>query len=545
MDESSIREPGTGLARKHGGLIPVAEYMRMSMDHQRYSIEFQSAAIRTYAVQNQMSVVRTYLDDGKSGLDLKGRAGLRALLRDVVAFQKDFAAVLVYDVSRWGRFQDSDESAFYEFMCKQAGIRVIYCAEPFDDTPMGGLFKNIKRVMAGEYSRALSARIWGAQAQHVRSGFKPGGVAGYGFRRYLLSFDRIPKGPLRQGEWKAVTSDKVILVPGPRDEVETVWRIYDSFILDGKEPEDIANELNARACRPNLQWTRHKVYVVLSNPKYMGVSAYNRTSQKLHSKQVKNPESQWVLREWAYTPLVSRDYFELAAEIRRDRGRWSKRTRRYSREAITSQLKSLLQKEGYLSMQLIDRAPGIASSRTVLTRFGSMHAAYAAAGICALHHHPMGTWNKQRVQWENRLAEEMLEILSSQSVKAEWDARTNLLWVCTDHMLIVAIFALRCHYHRKFHQAKYLRWDVDRLHLHQRHFDECLVVRMNESNSEVYDYHVFPRSVLEEIPKRVVAAASRKIATFRVESLPLLASRWKFETSNIADPRWGQHRAVH
>jgi DNA invertase Pin-like site-specific DNA recombinase len=37
--------------------------------------------------------------------------------------------VLVYDVSRWGRFQDIDESAHYEFVCKQAGIKVAYCAE--------------------------------------------------------------------------------------------------------------------------------------------------------------------------------------------------------------------------------------------------------------------------------------------------------------------------------------------------------------------------------------------------------------------------------
>jgi hypothetical protein len=32
--------------------------------------------------------------------------------------------------SRWGRFQDADESAHYEFLCKSAGIPVHYCAEP-------------------------------------------------------------------------------------------------------------------------------------------------------------------------------------------------------------------------------------------------------------------------------------------------------------------------------------------------------------------------------------------------------------------------------
>src|ERR1700757_4580543 len=107
MDESSVPRPGTSIMQQHAGLTPVAEYMRMSTDHQKYSMEFQSGAIRRFAVQNQMSVVRTYLDDGKSGLTLKGRPGLQALLRDVIAVQRDFAAILVYDVSRWGRFQDA------------------------------------------------------------------------------------------------------------------------------------------------------------------------------------------------------------------------------------------------------------------------------------------------------------------------------------------------------------------------------------------------------------------------------------------------------
>jgi hypothetical protein len=45
----------------------------------------------------------------------------------------DFSIVLVYDVSRWGRFQDADESAYYEYRCRRAQIAVHYCAEPFQN----------------------------------------------------------------------------------------------------------------------------------------------------------------------------------------------------------------------------------------------------------------------------------------------------------------------------------------------------------------------------------------------------------------------------
>ena len=96
-------------------------YVRMSTEHQRYSIENQSTAIERYAKSHNMKVVRTYADAGKSGLNISGRGGLKRLLMDVEGANRDFDVVLVYDISRWGRFQDADEAAFYEYQCKRAG----------------------------------------------------------------------------------------------------------------------------------------------------------------------------------------------------------------------------------------------------------------------------------------------------------------------------------------------------------------------------------------------------------------------------------------
>jgi len=101
--------------------IPAAQYLRMSTDHQHYSILSQTNANQRYADVHGFTIVRSYEDPGKSGLSLKGRPGLARLLRDVVGGGAQFKAILVYDVSRWGRFQDSDEAAHYEFVCKVAG----------------------------------------------------------------------------------------------------------------------------------------------------------------------------------------------------------------------------------------------------------------------------------------------------------------------------------------------------------------------------------------------------------------------------------------
>ena len=65
--------------------IAAAQYLRMSTDHQQYSIENQAAAIQRWAAEHGFNVVQTYEDAGKSGLVLNRRQGLRQVLQDVVS----------------------------------------------------------------------------------------------------------------------------------------------------------------------------------------------------------------------------------------------------------------------------------------------------------------------------------------------------------------------------------------------------------------------------------------------------------------------------
>ena len=127
----------------------------MSTEHQKYSTDNQAAEIRAYAERRGFEIVRTYADEGKSGLSIGGRSALQRLFADIDGGNADFEAILVYDVSRWGRFQDPDEAAHYELRCKRAGIAVHYCAEQFenDGTIGSSIIKTVKRAMAGEYSR--------------------------------------------------------------------------------------------------------------------------------------------------------------------------------------------------------------------------------------------------------------------------------------------------------------------------------------------------------------------------------------------------------
>ena len=143
--------------RTPSGLIPAAQYVRMSTEHQQYSTENQGEAILRYAKAQGMEIVRTYSDAGKSGLNLAGRGGLRELLQDVERGHANYSVILVYDISRWGRFQDADESAYYEYVCKRANVRVHYCAEQFqnDESLPSSLMKTIKVSPSRPTSRSF------------------------------------------------------------------------------------------------------------------------------------------------------------------------------------------------------------------------------------------------------------------------------------------------------------------------------------------------------------------------------------------------------
>src|ERR1700735_5632296 len=218
-----------------------AQYVRMSTDYQRYSIENQAAVIATYAQVHGLKIVRTYSDEGRSGLRLKSRIGLIQLLEDVQSGQTDFTHILVYDVSRWGRFQDADESAHYEFICKQAGISVAYCAEQFDNdgSMVSSIVQNIKRVMAAEYSRELSPKVHAGECRFARVGFQVGGLAPYGLHGILVDEKLQPKGIVKRVDRKYLQSDHVKLQPGALNEVTVVKWIFCRF-LDLKSEKAIA-----------------------------------------------------------------------------------------------------------------------------------------------------------------------------------------------------------------------------------------------------------------------------------------------------------------
>lgn len=349
-----------------------AQYLRMSTEHQRYSPEHQAAAIQEYALRRGYGVVKTYRDDGISGLTIRKREGLKTLIGDVVAGRSDFEVILVYDVSRWGRFQNPDQSAHYEFLCSEAGVRVEYCAEPFDNdgTPASTIVKAVKRVMAAEYSRELSAKVAAAQRRLAAKGYWQGGAPGYGYRRQMLDGEDRPVGLLAAGEYKGVASYRTVLVLGPELEQTIVRRIYRAFVA-GAAQSEIAKLLNSEGVSADGGglWTYMRIDQMLKNSKYTGILAAQRTtSGALRPRRVR-PANEWVVA--ACPAVVDRALFNAAQA----RLKSLKVCPRRSYDELLEVLRRIQSEHGQVTQALLDATPGAPCHKVYQRRFGSFAAA--------------------------------------------------------------------------------------------------------------------------------------------------------------------------
>lgn len=486
-----------------------AQYVRMSTEHQRYSTDNQAAEIKRYAERRGYVIVRTFADEGKSGLSIDGRPQLKQLLVDIANGTADFEAVLVYDVSRWGRFQDPDEAAAYELQCKRAGISVHYCAEQFenDGTIGSSIIKTVKRAMAGEYSRELSVKVFAGQANLIRLGYRQGGAPGFGLRRLLVDQSGEPKATLERGELKSITTDRVILVPGPEDEVAIVREIYKLFVDEGRTEREIAQLLNTRGVLSDLQrrWTRGTIHQILINEKYIGNNVWARTSCKLKGALVKNSPEDWVRLDDAFGGLVDKPIFDRAAEIIRAR------SERLSDDRMLELLGGVLKQRGVLSGLIIDEAEGMPSSGAFRTRFGSLLRAYALVGFAPSQDYRYLEINRRlRALHPEMVAGVMHDIRAIGSEVAQ-DETTDLLTINGE--FTASIVVSRC----MQTSSGMLRWKL-RLD-NALSPDITIAARMDVYNVSARDYYLLPRLDMHEAVVRLAEHNGLSFDAYRVESL--------------------------
>ncbi len=486
-----------------------AMYVRMSTDHQKYSTENQADAIKEYAARNDIEIIETYADSGKSGLSIDGRDALKRLIDDVQEGRAAFNMILVLDVTRWGRFQDADESAYYEYICRRAGIDVQYVAEQFenDGSPVSTIVKGVKRAMAGEYSRELSTKVFAGQCRLIEMGYRQGGPAGYGLRRVLVDEHGEQKAELKRGEHKSLQTDRVILMPGPSDEIENVRWVYRAFTEEGLRESQIASLLNQRGVLTDLgrAWTRGTVHEVLTNEKYIGNNVFNRTSYKLKKRHVVNTPDMWVRADGVFEGIVEPSYFFTAQGIIRERNR------KFSDEEMLEKLRKLHAQYGWLSGLIINESDDMPSSSVYQHRFGSLIRAYQLIGFTPDHDYSYIEINRNLRRLHGEVVQETISKIEDLGGKIRQESPSELLVINEELRASIAI--CRC----TQTDAGAYRWKI---HLDTGLLpDITIAIRMDAANEKPFDYYLLPALDVENPKIRLAENNSLALDAYRFDDL--------------------------
>jgi DNA invertase Pin-like site-specific DNA recombinase len=491
----------------------------MSTDYQRYSIQNQAAAIAAYAQQKNLTIVHTYIDEGRSGLRIKGRAGLIELIEDVQSGNADFDHVLVYDVSRWGRFQDVDESAHYEFICKQNGINVAYCAEQFDNdgSLLSSIVKNIKRVMAAEYSRELSVKVHTGQCRIASLGYRVGGPLTFGLRRELVDEHQRSRGMLGKGERKSLQTDRVRLRFGSEEEAQIVRWIFHQFVAERKSYSEIARQLNRAniANHNGRPWTDGMIPTVLKNENYVGNVVYNRTSRRLGQKLVNNPQHLWIRGPAAIEPIVEQRTFERAQKI------MTERRLEIPEDQMLLRLRVARSRKGKLNSSIINNTVGVPSASTYVKHFGSLRKAYALIGYVT----PRDCdWIDSHTLWSEVLAKH-----ATQAAEALRDDHGLKAAVDKDGVGLMANGKRKVSFLLSRQLAKRGASHAAQWRAYRRRMPSgvLVVIRLNEANKAIHDYLLLPSSARTGPYLRLSDTSLVRHKAVRVESLDELIRELK------------------
>ena len=433
---------------------------------------------------------------------------LKQLIEDVQSGAADFTTILVYDVSRWGRFQDADESAYYEYVCRRAGISVHYCAEQFenDGGPVSTIVKGVKRAMAGEYSRELSAKVFAGQCRLIELGYRQGGPAGYGLRRMLIDQAGAQKANSREASTRACRPIASFSCPGPRRDRHRAW-MYRSFVKGRK-----ARARNCWGFSTNEGSHRSWPAVV---PRHGSPGSDQR---EIHRQQRLEPRIVQAQERSGSATVRTSGFDRKARSSPSSTGLCSKRHKRssasdhsrFSDEEMIEVLRQLFQDRGYLSGMVIDETERLPSSSAYQSRFGSLLRAYELVGFTPDRDYRYIEINRALRRMYPHIVTDIIAGIEQAGGSVKQDPATDLLTVNGE--FTTSIVVVRC----RTTAAGSLRWHI--------RFDVGLwpditvAVRMDQPNQSALDYYLLPRIDMTVPRLRLAQDNGISLDAYRFES---------------------------
>ena len=249
--------------------------------------------------QENWTFVKSYIDDGKSGLTTRKRQDFLKLLAAGAAGEHDL--LVTGEISRFGRNTlEGLENIKY---LKDKGIPVIFLYDDLNtyDTDCDIQIQQ-KLVDAENESHKISKRVKRGHAKSIKKGRVLGNrIWGYKKEKCKLTID-----------------------PETAPIVQEIFRLYATNQYSMKEIEEILYEKGYRNSRGN-RLSHTTMANIIQNPKYKGFYAGGKVKIiDLYTKKQKFlPEEDWVLYRdetgEVVPPLVSEEVWEKANEVFRRR----------------------------------------------------------------------------------------------------------------------------------------------------------------------------------------------------------------------------------
>lgn len=296
-------------------------YGRCSKDSQDASLADQYQVIQQCVHEAGLTPIREpFEDDGGRGHD-EERPGLQEVIEYVrthpnrARHNEDFIPILVYNVARFGRFDDSKKIFYYLVQIEKYGYEFYSVMEGLRSR--GNIGEFVQLIIRGEqaYQYTLDLSEYGIRTgcSLAEKGWWPGGYAPYGFDRLTYGPDGKPRyryvnrpnktiekysldgglvesfppindqGRLRSAYSDKLKTDKVKLVPNA-EHAKVVRMIFDWFVNEDWGLKRITSHLNKLGITPprGRHWLKTGVRGILVNPAHKGAIAYGRRSDGKH-----------------------------------------------------------------------------------------------------------------------------------------------------------------------------------------------------------------------------------------------------------------------
>ncbi len=311
-------------------------YVRCSTDEQgATSIPQQKTEIERWAEKNGYSILRWFIDEGKSGTSFERRPAFSELIR-IVESRPEFDFVVSYDESRWGRALNPRESNYWKMHFEKRGVRVrmVHSSSNNGDDIGSYVVEVVESAEASEYSKKLSRAIRRGMLSAQQGKYSRGGTAPYGYKRVAIDLQTGERREMRDGLRSVPKQEKVVWELGPAVEVAIVRRIFE-LKAEGRGFVSIADTLNGekiscpRRCRwrnTDQKWSGSTVKAIVENPTYKGTRPYNhRSYSKFVARErgvetpstrdrpkLNNEKSEWRDFPDAHPAIVTKELFQKA-----------------------------------------------------------------------------------------------------------------------------------------------------------------------------------------------------------------------------------------